>query len=158
MLHFAFPCDQYDKLFSTMNNLKSHRRGVHEVLQKTRTISLESNSKSLYEEMHSAIEVESCIVCDRSFKEGHQLKSHIKKCHQRASLQHYLSDMETNISNERTRLLKLIFGIRETEIHQKYACNSSCQPSCRIFHEKHTWFKSQSGELFSILVPQNEKC
>ena len=144
-----FPCDQCDKLFSTKNDLKSHRRSIHEIIQKTCRTSIESNSKSLYEEIQSVIEVvESCIICDKSFKGGHELRFHYKKCHQRLSLQQYLSEMEVNISNERTNLLKQIFEVRELELHQKYNCNSSCQSSCRIYHEKHTWFKSQSGELF----------
>ena len=58
--------------------------------------------------------------------------------------------------------MKQIFQIKENEIHQKYSCNSSCSPGCRIFHQKHNWVKSVSGDILAklnnIKVDEKVKC
>ena len=58
-----------------------------------------------------------------------------------------MSNLEMDISNGRTHLMKQIFELRENDIHRKYSCNSSCRPGCRIFHQKHNWFRSMFEEM-----------
>ena len=44
-------------------------------------------------------------------------------------------------------MIKHIYCLRETEIVDKFSCNSSCSPGCHIFYEKHNWSRSRSQEL-----------
>ena len=40
-----------------------------------------------------------------------------------------------------------IFKIKEAEIVRKFSCIENCTSTCRVFHEKHNWFKSSTQEL-----------
>ena len=73
-----------------------------------------------------------------------------------------MSQLERNISNQRECLLEQIFRVRETEIHDKYSCNSSCTANCHIFHQKHDWVRSHSDQFIkefnSIRVNDENRC
>ena len=108
----------------------------------------EANNKlSLFEEINSGRTAQTCDICGKPFNGQHQLKAHSKNCQKRIYLERCVYQLEASISKQRTYLNKHIFKVKETEIRDKYSCNSSCKPFCRIFHDKHNWFKNVSEEL-----------
>ena len=108
------------------------------------------NSVSLFEEIQSTNEFKSCEVCKNVFEYKHELKSHIETCHKKVYWEQFVSQLERRISNQKEHLLEHIFKVRETEIHEKYSCNSSCKSGCRIFHQKHDWVRSYSDQFISL--------
>ena len=107
----------------------------------------ENKTKNLFAEIYAANTFQPCEICGKFFNDQKQLKAHGKNCQRRISLEQCASQLQAGISNQITDLRRQIFEVKETEIHQKYSCNSNCKPSCRIFHQKHDWVKTVSGEL-----------
>ena len=90
------------------------------------------------------------------------MKSHIEKCHKKVYWEQCVSQLERRISNQKEHLLEHIFQVRETEIHEKYSCNSSCKSSYCIFHQKHDWVMSFSDQFIqefnNIRVNKENRC
>ena len=102
-----------------------------------------------------------CDQCEKIFSTTKDLKEHESMSHEFQSVENNcneeiyteknISKLQEQISNQREDLIKQIFKVKETEINQKYSCNSSCQPGCKIFHQKHNWIKTESDKLFDRL-------
>ena len=69
-----------------------------------------------------------------------------------------VAELQSNIHYQRIHLTKEIFEIKEVEFHQRYSCNSSCVVGCRIFHQKHDWFRSVSVSLLDKLDKISIEC
>ena len=108
-------------------------------------------STSLYEEMSVASKDFKCDICEKPFYNKSKRKHHVQKYHQKFLLEKKEQEVRTKISNRRIDLIKRIYCLRETEIVDKFSCNSTCSPGCRIFHEKHNWSRSRSQELLERL-------
>ena len=98
-----------------------------------------TNFKSLFAEIQSANTYQSCVICTKVFTDEYLLKEHREKCLEKDYLKDHESELLKTMSQQRTNLQKQIFSIKETEIHKKYSCNSDCQPTCCISHEKHVF-------------------
>ena len=59
-------------------------------------------------------------------------------------------ELEQTLLKQRFHMTHQIFAISENEIHRRYSCNSGCTTNCRIFHQKHDWFKSKSEEFLEM--------
>ena len=137
------------------DKLSEENEIIKEELEMMRIITFNAKSetqevaKSLFEEINSISKIQSCEICKKTFNDQHRLELHKEKCHKRIDLEHYASQLQVGIFNQRLNLNKEIFEVKETEINAKYSCNSSCGASCRIFHQKHDWSKSVSERLLN---------
>ena len=108
-------------------------------------------SQSLFAELQSANTIQSCEVYKRVFSDGYELKDQNEKCHGNEYFSNHVYELQTTITEQREVLMKQIFQVKETEIKQKYSCNSDCKVGCRIFHQKHDWVRSHSEDFIKKL-------
>ena len=136
------------KLSEENKRIKEELEGLEIKNSKREVQSRDDNEPvNLFNEMLSAKMIESCEMCKKTFNKKNKLKSHRERCHSKSNLKQYLSEIKTTLSSEREQLKAKIFQVRENEIIQKYSCNSSCVPTCRIFHQKHDWVKPVAEDL-----------
>ena len=106
-----------------------------------------------------------CKECDENFATRGELKHHKRIIHGEENsipeMKLKLHKIEKQISDQKLDLTVKIFKLKEDELNEKETCK--CVWWCAISHQKHSWKKSSSKELFSRfesltkMFPQDEK-
>ena len=83
-----------------------------------------------------------CKECENTFSSVHLLRSHVERVHM-STMKHRLNQLEILILEQKLDFTQTISKLKEAE----QTC--SCSGWCAINHQKHSWKKSSSKELYS---------
>ena len=93
-----------------------------------------------------------CKECVKTFGSRGNLETHKRNVHRKENAMHLmqlrLHEMDKRLSDQKFNLTLKIYKLKEVEFIEKETCK--CIGWCGINHQKHSWKKSPSKELYSI--------
>ena len=98
-----------------------------------------------------------CEECGKSFDMRSEMNLHIENVHEKVNDKKLwtakLTEMEIKICGQKVEISSGIFRLKEKELNLNKICR--CRGFCRINHQKHSWSKSRSTNLFGKMLNLN---
>jgi hypothetical protein len=142
------------------DELLSKNMEIEEIENENKSKSFQNSASSLDEELQK-VNITECEDCSLTFTDLEDLREHRRQVHEekirlKLALLDKLSFLESKVSEQKTNFTSSLFHLKNKEVKESESC-SGCKGFCRIYHNKHTFVKSRSEELFLEMFPRRQE-